>query len=204
MTTPSNPKETRDEVLFAFHQACDRPTPEQIIEWTRRYPQFADDIGAHAAIARDWAARKGLPVAEPDETMLARGHSRVLNALYNAEVAAKASGEPCESFQQIMADRGTDVPRLARQLDIARSVLADLVNGGVLAPIGKRLVNALTRALSITGEAFYAALQRALNSPRLGHAKADGPPTITPRRYEEVIRSSNMAPERKEYWLTED
>lgn len=204
MTTPSNPKETRDEVLFAFHQAFDRPTPEQIIEWTRRYPQFADDIRAHAAIARDWAARKGLPVAVPDETMLARGHSRVLNALYNAEIAAKAAGEPCESFQQIMAERGTDVPQLARELDIARSVLADLVNGGVLAPIGKRLVNALTRALSISVAVFDAALQRALHSPRLGHAKADGPPTITPRPYEEVIRSSNMAPQRKEYWLSDD
>ncbi len=204
MKTPSNPQDTRDEVLFAFHQACDNPTPEQIIEWTRRYPQFADDIRAHAAIAKDWAARQGLPVAEPDADMLARGHSRVLNALYNAEVAAKAAGEPCESFQEVMARQGTDVPRLARQLDIARSVLADLFNGGVLAPIGKRLVNALTRALSITVEAFNGALQRALNAPRLGHAKADGPPTITPRGYEEVIRSSNMAPERKEFWLSND
>ena len=74
----------------------------------------------------------------------------------------------------------------------------------MLAPIGKRLVNALTRALNITVAAFNAALQRALNSPRLGHAKADGPPTVTPRPYEEVIRSSNMAPERKEYWLSDD
>jgi hypothetical protein len=204
MNTPSNPEDTRDEVLFAFHQACDNPTAEQIIEWTRRYPQFADDIRAHAAIARDWAARKGFPVVQPDADMLARGHSRVLDALYNAEVAAKAAGEPCESFQEMMARQGTDVPRLARQLDIARSVLADLVNGGVLAPIGKRLVNALTRALNITVQAFDGALQRALNAPRLGHAKADGAPAIIPRPYEEVIRSSNMAPERMEYWLSED
>jgi hypothetical protein len=204
MNTHTNPQDTKDEVLFAFHQACDNPTTEQIIEWTHRYPQFADDIRAHAAIARDWAARKGFPDVQPDADMLAHGHSRVLNALYNAEVAAKAAGEPCESFQEMMAERRTDVPRLARELDIARSVLADLVNGGVLAPIGKRLVNAFTRALSITVEAFDAALQRSLNSPRLGHAKADGPPTITPRPYEEVIRSSNMALDRKEYWLSED
>jgi hypothetical protein len=203
MRTPK-PKDTRDEVLFAFHEACEQPSAEDIIEWTRRYPQFADDIREHATVARDWAARKGLPAMEPDETMLARGHSRVLNVLYNAEVAAKAAGEPCESFQQIMAERGTDVPRLARELDIAQCVVADLVNGGVLAPIGQRLLNAFTRVLSITAEAFDGALQRALNAPRLGHAKADGAPTIIPRPYEEVIRTSNMLPERVEYWLSDD
>lgn len=204
MTTPSNQIDTRDDVLFAFHQACANPTAEQIIEWTRRYPQFADDILAHAAIAKDWAAREHLPVVQPDADMLARGHSRVLNALYNAEVAAKAAKEPCESFQQIMARRRTDVPRLARSLNIARSVLADLVNGGMLAPVGKQLVNAVTRALSITVSAFDAALQFALKNPRLGHAKADGTPTIIPRPYDVVIRTSNMTPERIEYWLSDE
>jgi hypothetical protein len=200
----SDPKETRDEVLFAFHQACEKPTTADIIEWTRRYPQFADDIRAHAAVARDWAARKDFPPLEPDEAALARGHSRVLNALYNAEVAAKAAGEPCESLQKAIAQRGTDVPRLARELVIDRSVLADLVNGGVLAPIGRRLVAALTRSLDITAEVFDRALQHALQSPCLGPAKADGAPMIIPRSYEEVIRTSNMSPERKEYWLSDD
>jgi hypothetical protein len=202
MSTP-DPNDARDEVLFAFHQACEQPTTEDVVEWTRRYPQYADDIRAHAAVARDWAAREGLPFLEPDETLLARGHSRVLNALYDAEVAARTGGKACESFQQIMAARGTDVPRLARELNVARSVLADLVNGGVLAPVG-RLATALTRALDITAGAFDAALQLALNAPRLGHAKADGAPTIIPRPYEEVIRTSNMSPERVEYWLSDD
>ena len=204
MTTPTDPKEFRDQVLFAFQQACEHPTPEQIIEWTRRFPQLADDIRAHAAIAKDWEAREGFPDVKPDHDMLARGHSRVLNALYNAEVAAKVAEERCRSFQEIMAERGTDVPRLARDLDIARSVLADLVNGGVLAPIGKRLVNALTQALQITLQAFDGAVQRALHAPRIGHAKADGTPTIIPRPFDAVIRSSSMTPERVQYWLTED
>lgn len=46
----------RDEVLLAFQEACKRPTTEQILQWTNRYPDFAEDIRAHAAIARDWAA----------------------------------------------------------------------------------------------------------------------------------------------------
>lgn len=203
MSTDSAPDSRRDEVLFAFHQACEHPTADQIVEWVRRYPEFADDIRAHAAVALDWAARKDVPAAVPDAGMLARGHSRVLDALFNAEVAANAAAESAPSFHQLMAECGTDVPRLARALGIARSVLADLVNGGILAPVGRRLVIALTDALRITADAFDRALQRALDTPRLGHAKADGAPTIRPRPYEDVIRTSNMTTERINYWLSD-
>ena len=135
--------------------------------------------------------------------MLARGHSRVLNALYNAEAAAKAAAEPCESFHQIMARRGTDVPRLARELGIARSVLADVVNGGVLPPAGQRLVDAFTRRSTLLPKPSQGPATCS-NAPRLGHAKADGAPTIIPRPYEEVIRTSKTPPERVEYWLSND
>ncbi len=48
----------RDEILFAFHQTCECPTEEQIDEWAGRYPQLAEDIRSHAAIARDAYAYK--------------------------------------------------------------------------------------------------------------------------------------------------
>ena len=136
--------------------------------------------------------------------MLARGRSRVRNALYNAEVAAKAVADPSKSFQHLMTKRGIDVPQLARELDIARSVLADLVNGGTLAPVGQKLANALARIFGIPVEDIDQAVQFALASPRLGHAKADGAPTMIARPYEEVVRTSNMSPERKTYWLSDD
>ena len=148
----SNPNtEDRDDVLFAFDNECQCPTAEQIIEWTRRYPQFADDIRDHAAVSLDTAAREGHPVEEPDENMLARGFSRVLNLLYDAKVAAESnelsatvqSCEPLQSFQQLMTARGKDVPKLARELDIQRGVLADLVSGRMLAPVGDRLCSAI-------------------------------------------------------------
>jgi hypothetical protein len=63
----------RDEVLFAFHEAFERPTAADIIEWTKRYPQFADDIRAHAAIAWDWATSRTeaeQPIDEVTRTLL--------------------------------------------------------------------------------------------------------------------------------------
>jgi len=203
--TDQNRIDELDEVLFAFHRACANPSADEIIAWTSRYPQFAEDIRAHAAILKDWAARRNLPADEPDELMLARARSRTLDALYNAEVARHldTSASP-RSFEQMMQARDTDVPQLARDLNIARSVLADLVSGGMRAPAGRRLVDALTYALAITEDAFQAALQTALSTPRLSHAKANETPSIIPRSYEEIIKDSSMPPERKRYWLGED
>ena len=118
MSTNNTPKDERDEVLFAFHQTGQCPTAAEIIEWNCRYPQFADDIRAHAAVARDWARLKGTPAATPDEVMLARGHSRILNALYNAEVAAEAAVESRKSFQQIMSEQETMYRASPRKLEL--------------------------------------------------------------------------------------
>lgn len=200
---------SRDDVLFAFHEACPRPTVEQIIDWTSRYPQFADDIRAHAAVARDWAAREGLPAEEPSETMLARAYSRALNALYKADAETKpAEADATQSFQDIIAARGTSVAALAREVGgtvgIGRSVLADLVNGAMRRPIGQRFLDAVCRAIAITHDRFYAALEKALAAPRVGLAKAGTAPTVNARSYEEVIRDSDMTPEQIRYWLGGD
>ena len=65
----------RDDVLLAFHQTCDNPTAEQVSEWTRQYPQYADDIRAHAVLRAQWASDSDEHGPEPDESMLARGRS---------------------------------------------------------------------------------------------------------------------------------
>jgi exosortase len=73
--------EERDEVLFALHRAVNDPTAEQIIEWVQRFPQFADDILAHAVILKDWADGESLPMEEAEEAMLTHSRSRALDAL---------------------------------------------------------------------------------------------------------------------------
>jgi transcriptional regulator with XRE-family HTH domain len=204
--------ESRDEVLLAFQQACERPTAAQIIGWCQRFPQFAEDIRDHAAIAWDMAEREALPAPSVDPSMLERGFSQVLHLMHVAESSAvpQASPAPAQTaesaptFQQLMKARGTDVPKLARELDIERGVLADLLSGRMLPPISNRFVLALTSALNAKAEAFAAALRSALNSPRLGHAKADETPVVVPRSYESIIRDSSMTPERKQYWLDEE
>jgi len=204
MTAPDRNMD-RDAVLFAFHRECERPTALQIIEWAERYPQFADDIRAHAAVRLDRAPGADETDMEPDQTMLARGRSRALNAIYHArqEADAAQAASPI-TWQQLLSTKGFTVPQLARHIKIDRMVLAELAAGRMRAPIGHRLVDALTDALDISPAILDAAVAQLVAAPRLGHAKADRAPTIHTRSYEEVIRASSMTKPRQRYWLGED
>jgi len=39
---------TQDEVLFAFHRYVDNPKPDDVGWWVKAFPQYADEIRAHA------------------------------------------------------------------------------------------------------------------------------------------------------------
>jgi hypothetical protein len=200
-----NDEAARDDVLFAFHQSCEHPTVEQIIEWSERYPEFADEIREHASIRLDWAAMPEEP-HDLDETMLSRSRSRALNAIYNAQRSEQSNdaSSPEATWEQIVSSAGFTIPQLARQIDIDRSVLAELAAGRMRLPIGQRLTYALTTALGVGKSILEVAVTKRLTQPRLGQAKADREPTIVARSYEEIIRSSQMPDERKRYWLVED
>jgi hypothetical protein len=203
MTDPRN-AEDRDSVLFAFHQECERPTAEQIIAWTKRFPEFADDIRSHAAVAWDWAMRDGLPAEPLDQSLAAKGYSKALNLIFDEEHSAENIAAKCQSFQEMLTAVGKTVPDIAREIVIARPIVADLINGWMCEPIPVRLSGALITSLTTTSAAFHSAVQMAQQNPYFGHAKADKTPVITPRSGEQIIRESDMSEERKRYWLGED
>lgn len=196
-------REERDAILIAFHRECERPTTEQIIAWVERYPEYAEDIRTHAAVSLDWAARETDAEVEVSQSLLDRGFSNALNAFYDAEQRAKAEAN-VKSFQELAAARNIDVVQMAREMDIARGVLAALFNGLMLPPIRQRLVEHVCRLLAITRDAFDATLALVLSQPRFGHAKASTAPTVRARQCDEIIRDSPMTPERQRYWLEED
>src|SRR5580704_14796509 len=171
MSDPNKSKD-RDDVLFAFHQQCDRPTAEQIIAWVKRFPQFADDIRAHAAVAWDWVLHKEQPTEQADESLLARGYSQALNIIYNEEHSPAPNQETgsSQTFQQMLSASGKEVYQLACELDIDRGVLVDLFNGWMLPPVCERLAKIIVMSLKTTNAAFESAMRFALKSPYVGHA----------------------------------
>ena len=193
----------RDRVLMAFHQACEKPNLDQILEWVERFPKYADDIRAHAAVARDLAATNSVEAREVSEAVLNAAYSNALNAIYAAQ-QKYAQPDVAASFHGIAAARQVDVIELARSMNIARGVLADLFDGAMLRPIRKRLIDAVCQALTITEDAFDQALDLALQNPRLGHAKSSGAPTLKRRTCDEIIANSSMSPDRVRYWFEGD
>lgn len=202
-----NRTEERDEVLFAFHVACEVPSPEFVEDWVRRYPQYEDDFRRHAGILAARLVRAQVAEPEPDETMLARGRSRALNAVYNAELEARLQDVTPEvgTFTQLLEAAGTSIAAIARKISIDRMVLAELAAGRMALPIGLRLNDALVAVLKETPLRLEAAFRNSLASPRLGHAKAEQAPTIHLRSYEEIVASSqHMSDDQKKYWLGQD
>jgi transcriptional regulator with XRE-family HTH domain len=200
--TKANRNPERDAVLFSFHEAFERPTAAQIIEWTERYPEFADDIRAHAAIAREWADAEGVIPAEADESLLADGYSRALDLMHKA---SKSTSEAHRSFQDIIAARGMTVPQVARAIGIDRGIIADLFGGRMSGPIRKVFLDPVTEVLTISRDAFARLHQNALTNPTLGLAKATHAPSIVVRSYDEIIRTcDDLTKEEKKKWLEED
>jgi hypothetical protein len=198
----------RDAVLLAFHDECERkpPTANEILSWIKKYPQFAEDIRAHAAVALDWATGPAPTTDDESDCMIAKlAFSQTLNLMFDADQAktSAAQSQNCESLHQVLAHTGKTLPQLARELDVGREVLADLFNGWMCPPLSKRLVAALKRALSITDEQFVVAFDQSSRSPQFGYARAEGPPRIRARPFEQIIRESNMSEERKRFWLEE-
>jgi hypothetical protein len=197
----------RDDVLFAFHNECERPTAAEIAKWVELYPQFGDDIREHAAIRNEWDD-SACEESDVDESTLARGRSNALNLLHQVRQGRPqqqaVDDNESENWSQLVSRAGFDIPRLARTINIDRMVLAELNAGRIRMPIGKKLRDALSDVLNVSMERLILAISRLLNQPmRLGHAKADGPPIIRTRTYEEVIRASPMAPEEQSHWLSE-
>lgn len=193
----------RDDVLFAFHQECPRPTVDDISKWVRRYPHFAEDIRIHAAVARDMAEEENS--VEVPETVFRRGYSRALSALYSADLENAASeSNAYRSFEEALEARGKTIPTLAREIDIRRSIIADLFGGRVSPPLSKRMTEALQHSLLISVDKVLDLLQHAIGHPRLGMAKATSISAVVARPFEEVIRTSGMPEEQIRYWLDED
>jgi hypothetical protein len=202
--TSKTRNQDRDVVLMAFHEACARPTADQIIAWVEKYPQFAEDIRAYATVTWDSIVQGDLS-AEPDESLVATAYSKALSIVWQADDAATtAASGAAQSFHDLLAARGIDLPQLARAIRMKRGIVGDLVSGRMSGPIKDVFVNAVCAALAIGRDVFHAAHLFALASPTLGPAKADGAPSIVVRTYEEIIRTSDeLTDDEKRYWLEE-
>lgn len=195
----------KEDVLYAFHLACSHPTPAQIGEWAKRHPEFADAILEHAEMLLG-TAQEGDEKMDVTEEQFARGRSQALDAIFNADLRPAAMPQSAStSFTELMQVTGTSIPKIARQINIGRGVLVDLVQGRMNQPVRRRLLNALATAFKVPVEAIQSAVETALAAPQMGLAKAASAPTAMRRSFDEIVNADpTMDAERKAYWLAED
>ncbi len=93
-------------------------------------------FAAHAAILKDWAARKELPMEEPDEAMLSSGRIRAWNALYGAEIARAPAHTVGNVTVAREPSRGAGLPVDANAIatGVTGSISGDGVQGLVQVP----------------------------------------------------------------------
>lgn len=183
-----NPKDL-DDVLFQFHRAAEAVTPELVARWTGRYPQFADDIRAHAVEIVDMQQRAALA----EEPLAA-------DAVAVPQVEAVRP-----SLREVMGKAGTSLRDLADDLDIARSIVFDLNAGGIeplTVPV--RFVRLAAERLREAQEWLAAVIANSHDRSASPAFKATGTPDTGRRRtWEEAVNDSDMEPERKAFWLAE-
>ena len=161
-------------VLFAFHRKCERPTALQMIAWTERYPQFADDIREHAAVRPPRASdeNRTLNLMRPCWRAPAAAPLNLLHATHQESEAAQKVSENLAS--------GSVGRRLqcsaACAVHQCRSHGYRRIGGGAHAsPLGHRLSDALTDALGTTPLRWTCRGRALGRAAALEHAKADSP-----------------------------
>ncbi|MFZ2159801.1 MAG: hypothetical protein WAV72_27280 [Bradyrhizobium sp.] len=196
-----------DAVLFRFHREVSTPTSEIVAAWRREYPEYASEIEAHAIEVLDMESRAGAEV--PDMASLEiKARSAALNAVYEAKRRSASAPVECVSLREAAEQAGMQLRELADKMDIARSVVVD-VNSGAIVPetIIAKFLRAAARLVRSDLESLRGMIAQSQPSGvRESIAfKATALPTAgKPRSWSEAINASDMPPDRKAYWLSEE
>lgn len=176
--------QTLDDVLFEFHQVPDPISPKLLNAWTSRYPQFADEIRAHAVEIMDMellASTQGASAAQ----------TRVSEAV---------------TLRAALQEAGTSLRDFADRLDISRSVVSDINSGRIdPATISKRFARLGAAQIDRAMDWFEAVVRSSRETGPAPAFKAKALPSVGRQRtWEEAIRGSEMDEDRRSFWLSDE
>jgi hypothetical protein len=185
-----------------------RPTAEIVTKWIRAYPQYADDIQAHAAEMLDMDSRADIPVADMTHRE-AEARSAALNAVYRAGKERAAVQPRFSSLREAATLAGTSLREIADGIDLARAVVSDVDSHAIIeSTIPKKFARAIAPKVNQSVDDLWVVIvsgQRPGSSAMRIEFKSIGPPTSGRQRtWKEAIEASNMTPDRKLFWLSED
>jgi isopenicillin N synthase-like dioxygenase len=88
--TPCNPSDEHncelDEILATFVEQCPHPTPAQVAEWQKHYPQYSREISELAdGLLMLLSEHEGQPFPEPTPEELEEEYQKTLKLLREIE-----------------------------------------------------------------------------------------------------------------------
>ncbi len=188
--------ENLDDVLFGFHQAADVVTPGLVATWTRAYPEFADDIRAHAVEIMDMQLLAASASEEPTAA----------HAPLATPAAAPVPAVDVGTLREAVKAVGSTLREFADGLGIARSIVSDLNAGRIVAgTVPLAFLRLGAERLRLAPDWFEAVVAGSRESGTAAAFKAAAAPEAGRQRtWEEAVHDSDMDPERKAHWLSGD
>ncbi|MEN3236381.1 hypothetical protein PUR29_22805 [Methylobacterium ajmalii] len=194
----SAPEDTLDEILIRFHEEADQITPELVRAWTDAYPQYAEEIRAHAVERIEMAHHRRRADADTAVT----DFSEFVRAAVQA-AAERHAPEPVPGLRGVLASHEMDVRTFAAEIGLARSIVADLGSGQIVAgTVPQRFMRIASERLGCTVEWLQAVLSNSRHAATAPAFKSSATPTAgRARTWDEAVRASTMPDERKAFWL---
>lgn len=205
--TPTMPL---DDVLYAFAMARPIPDPGTLEEFTRKYPEYADDLTDFAVdLLLDSAIEDEAFETDDDDSVspaVSRAISHFQNALYELEKKPVAALQTVPQTRNPFADMDrTRFRSVARGLHANNTFLIKLRDRTIEPETVTSRIGFCEKVAREAGEPTYLVIAHFEGPPVLArgqHFKSDAKPALSAREtFEEAVRNSGLSPEQQSYLL---
>lgn len=199
---------TLDQVLFEFMTENETPSREALTEWSRRYPQYEQDL---VSLATDWFELT-LPLSpdteiEDEELVVQRGIDFVRDFLQEEEMHLPASPKTTRSFLGFIREGialNLSLDELAARVGLTPALLAKIDRRSVrYASLPLDLIQSLANAVNwdILSGVRFLQLQAAIPSNQ--RFKSSEAPQVTEQTdfFDEVRADPDLNETQRQHWL---
>ena len=205
MTEPME-QERLEDILDAY-VASDIGPNCPLDEWTRRYPEFEQELIEFAA---SWSLMKWLPPSPGaeevgEETLVLRGMSIVQNLLHSQ--SSESASESVSSFESLIVagrERGLDPRRLAQAVGLGDSLLRKLDRRLIIqASIPQELIDRLAQVVQRETMTIIAYLRQDPTLAATTDYRSEQAPTIMDLEnfFDAVRADPTISREHAEHWF---
>lgn len=198
-----------ESILDAYVASVERPTPELLTEWIRKYPQYREELMEFTVA---WSHMETMTPTETvahqadEELLVLRGKSIVQDLLFrkNRNNQTEAPKTPITSLVQTGNKVGLDIQALAERLKLSTSLVAKLERRLIIfISIPRQLLENIAELLSIPLVAVTTYLSSQPTFPFRSSFRADRKPELPSQDdfFDAVRNDMNLAPEFRDYWL---